>query len=200
MVGTPIEGYANGTKVSVEITYDREDRVVKAVPIRGQEVMSAGGVKTALAPRTYSWPLTRNDPGMDRQEVGGGGDGGGEAVAAVRLDVGDAGLGQQREGDDGDLPEVDLEQTADAGAGVTAALHGAEADRETIERTGAHQGEDFAGARHLGHQAAAGVEAARVFLEGRPHADRLGGVVLEQHLDAGGAAFGESSRGRRRAR
>src|SRR5690348_4886283 len=27
VVGTPIEGYANGTKVSVEITYDRDDRV-----------------------------------------------------------------------------------------------------------------------------------------------------------------------------
>jgi len=40
VVGTPIEGYANGTKVSVEITYDREDRVVKVVPIRGQEVMA----------------------------------------------------------------------------------------------------------------------------------------------------------------
>jgi outer membrane protein assembly factor BamE (lipoprotein component of BamABCDE complex) len=40
VVGTPIEGYANGTKVSVEITYDREDRVVKAVPIRGQEVVA----------------------------------------------------------------------------------------------------------------------------------------------------------------
>ena len=40
VVGTPIEGYANGTKVSVEITYDREDRVVKVVPIRGQEVVA----------------------------------------------------------------------------------------------------------------------------------------------------------------
>jgi hypothetical protein len=40
VVGTPIEGYANGTKVSVEITYDREDRVVKVVPIRGQEAVA----------------------------------------------------------------------------------------------------------------------------------------------------------------
>ena len=40
VVGTPIEGYANGTKVSVEITYDREDRVTKMVPIRGQEAMA----------------------------------------------------------------------------------------------------------------------------------------------------------------
>jgi hypothetical protein len=40
VVGTPIEGYANGTKVSVEINYDREDRVVKVVPLRGQEVIA----------------------------------------------------------------------------------------------------------------------------------------------------------------
>lgn len=40
VVGTPIEGYANGTKVSVEITYDREERVVKVVPLRGEEVIA----------------------------------------------------------------------------------------------------------------------------------------------------------------
>jgi hypothetical protein len=40
VVGTPIEGYANGTKVSVEISYDREERVAKVVPIRGQEVIA----------------------------------------------------------------------------------------------------------------------------------------------------------------
>jgi outer membrane protein assembly factor BamE (lipoprotein component of BamABCDE complex) len=40
VVGTPIEGYANGTKVSVEITYDREDRVANVVPLRGQEVLA----------------------------------------------------------------------------------------------------------------------------------------------------------------
>ena len=40
VVGTPIEGYANGTKVSVEVTYDREDRVAKVVPLRGQEALA----------------------------------------------------------------------------------------------------------------------------------------------------------------
>jgi outer membrane protein assembly factor BamE (lipoprotein component of BamABCDE complex) len=40
VAGTPIEGYASGTKVSVEITYDREERVVKVVPLRGQEVLA----------------------------------------------------------------------------------------------------------------------------------------------------------------
>jgi outer membrane protein assembly factor BamE (lipoprotein component of BamABCDE complex) len=40
VAGTPIEGYASGTKVSVEITYDREERVVKVAPLRGQEVLA----------------------------------------------------------------------------------------------------------------------------------------------------------------
>lgn len=39
VVGTPIEGYANGTKVSIEITYDHEERLAKVVPLRGQEVL-----------------------------------------------------------------------------------------------------------------------------------------------------------------
>jgi hypothetical protein len=37
VIGTPIEGYANGTKISIEVLYDRDDRVLKVVPIRGQE-------------------------------------------------------------------------------------------------------------------------------------------------------------------
>ncbi len=37
IVGTPIEGAVNGTKVSVEVSYDKEDRVVKVVPIKGAE-------------------------------------------------------------------------------------------------------------------------------------------------------------------
>ena len=37
VVGTPIEGVANGTKVTVEVAYDTNDRVAKVVPIRGQE-------------------------------------------------------------------------------------------------------------------------------------------------------------------
>ena len=41
VVGTPIEGVANGTKVSVEVTYDREERVAKVVPIRGGEKLVA---------------------------------------------------------------------------------------------------------------------------------------------------------------
>jgi len=45
IVGTPIEGsLANGTKVSVEVTYDREDRVALITPIRGQEKLTNPGL------------------------------------------------------------------------------------------------------------------------------------------------------------
>jgi hypothetical protein len=45
VVGTPIEGsIANGTKVAVEITYDRDDRVAQITPIRGQEKIASPGV------------------------------------------------------------------------------------------------------------------------------------------------------------
>ena len=37
VIGTPIEGAANGTKVSVEVSYDKEERVTKVVPIKGAE-------------------------------------------------------------------------------------------------------------------------------------------------------------------
>ena len=40
VVATPLEGYANGTKVSLEVIYDREDRVAKVVPLRGQEALA----------------------------------------------------------------------------------------------------------------------------------------------------------------
>lgn len=36
VIGTPIEGVANGTEVSVEATYDREERVAKVTPLTGQ--------------------------------------------------------------------------------------------------------------------------------------------------------------------
>ncbi len=126
------------------------------------------------------------------QEARGLGDGFGQRPGPACLDVGDAGLGQQREGDDRDLPEVDLQQPADAGLGVAAADQRAKADGEAVERAGAHQREHLAGARHVGHQPALGPQAAGVLGQLLPHPDRLVGVVLEQHLDAGGAARAEA--------
>ncbi len=45
VVGTPIEGsLANGTKVAVEVTYDRDERVASITPIRGQEKIASPGL------------------------------------------------------------------------------------------------------------------------------------------------------------
>ena len=37
VVGTPIEGYANGTELSIEVSYDAEDRISQVVPLKGAE-------------------------------------------------------------------------------------------------------------------------------------------------------------------
>jgi hypothetical protein len=37
IVGTPTEGYLNGTELSAEVIYDSEDRVAKAVPLTGED-------------------------------------------------------------------------------------------------------------------------------------------------------------------
>ena len=37
VLGTPIEGYANGTELSVEVHYDANDLVAKVVPLKGTE-------------------------------------------------------------------------------------------------------------------------------------------------------------------
>lgn len=36
-VGTPIEGYAKGTEVSVEVTYDAAEKVATITPLKGGE-------------------------------------------------------------------------------------------------------------------------------------------------------------------
>ena len=41
IVGTPIEGAANGTKISVEVVFDKEDRVSKMTPIKGADEINA---------------------------------------------------------------------------------------------------------------------------------------------------------------
>jgi len=37
VIGTPIEGYANGTELSVEVHYDANDQVAQVVPLKGAE-------------------------------------------------------------------------------------------------------------------------------------------------------------------
>ena len=37
VIGTPLEGYANGTELSVEVRYDANDQVAQVVPLKGAE-------------------------------------------------------------------------------------------------------------------------------------------------------------------
>src|SRR5436190_14861150 len=56
----------------------------------------------------------------------------------------DARTAEQREGDDGDLPQIDLDQLAHARCRIDARLRGAKADREPVDRAGAQQREQLA--------------------------------------------------------
>lgn len=44
VVGTPVEGYMNGTQLSAEVHYDRNDVVAKVVPLKGEEEIKTGSV------------------------------------------------------------------------------------------------------------------------------------------------------------
>jgi hypothetical protein len=48
-VGTPTEGYFNGTQLSAEVVYDREDRVVQVIPLKGEAEIVTGS--TAAHPQ-----------------------------------------------------------------------------------------------------------------------------------------------------
>lgn len=41
-VGTPAEGYMNGTQLSAEVTYDAQDVVALVVPLKGAEEIATG--------------------------------------------------------------------------------------------------------------------------------------------------------------
>jgi hypothetical protein len=43
-VGTPTEGYFNGTQLSAQVTYDPQDRVTAVVPLKGSEELQASTV------------------------------------------------------------------------------------------------------------------------------------------------------------
>ena len=51
VVGTPVEGYMNGSQLSAEITYDRDDRVATVVPLKGEEEIVTG-TATPQPPRS----------------------------------------------------------------------------------------------------------------------------------------------------
>ena len=68
----------------------------------------------------------------------------GAVVRRGGLDGAHGRAGEQREGDDGDFPQVDLVELADAAFGIDAALYSAKADRKAIDGAGAQQREQFA--------------------------------------------------------
>ena len=74
----------------------------------------------------------------------------------------DARAREQREGDDGNLPEIDLVEFSDAALRIDTALDGAEADREAIDRTGLDQRDQLAPARDFRDEPAARETAALV--------------------------------------
>ncbi|MEM1372296.1 MAG: hypothetical protein AAGG72_08755 [Pseudomonadota bacterium] len=54
VVGTPVEGYMNGSELSVEVTYDDTDRITSVVPLKGDEEVTRNlaDVAEANTPQT----------------------------------------------------------------------------------------------------------------------------------------------------
>ena len=50
VVGTPVEGYMNGTQLSAEVTYDSNDRVVSVAPLKGEDEIRTGSTIPQPAP------------------------------------------------------------------------------------------------------------------------------------------------------
>ena len=44
VVGTPVEGYMNGSHLSAEVHYDTNDVVARIVPLKGEEEIRTGSV------------------------------------------------------------------------------------------------------------------------------------------------------------
>src|SRR5690606_24674575 len=88
---------------------------------------------------------------------------------------------QHRKRHDRDLPQIDLGKPPVAGPRLAARLHRAEADREPVHRAPLDQPAQCVGARHAAGQPAPDPEAEAVLGDRLPGADRLLGVVLEQH-------------------
>ena len=42
VVGTPTEGYLNGTQLSAEVVYDKDDRVAQVIPLKGEQELVTG--------------------------------------------------------------------------------------------------------------------------------------------------------------
>jgi len=90
---------------------------------------------------------------------------------------------EQRESDDGNFPEIDRVQPADARFRIDARFGCAEADRKAINRPGPQQRDQLAPAGHFRNEPPTCEKASEILTQVQPDADRLGGVVLKQHRD-----------------
>ena len=96
----------------------------------------------------------------------------------------DLASGEQREGHDRNFPELDFDKGARVRGRVAAGADGLESDRQAVERAGADQCGDVAGAAGVGGEATAHVEAALVLADLLPGADRFVREVLVEHAHA----------------
>lgn len=50
VVGTPIEGHMNGSQLSAEVHYDKNDVVTRVVPLKGEEEIRTGSIPQPQQP------------------------------------------------------------------------------------------------------------------------------------------------------
>ena len=82
-------------------------------------------------------------------------------------------------------------QVVDARFRIDARFGCAEADREAIDRPCPQQRDQLAPARNFGNEPPAREKAAEILAQLQPDADRLGGVMLEQHRDSTDSTRGQ---------
>lgn len=58
VVGTPTEGYFNGSQLSAQVKYDAQDRVTEVVPLKGSEELQAATTGPKTPTQTSSAPIT----------------------------------------------------------------------------------------------------------------------------------------------
>jgi len=63
VIGTPVEGYMNGTDLSVEITYDTTDRIANVRPLKGDEEV-ARNLADANQPPAAPQETASTSPGL----------------------------------------------------------------------------------------------------------------------------------------
>jgi hypothetical protein len=179
-----------GENIGAEARFDLRETFVVGVPEGGEgamEFLEGGG---DLGGRRFGFEARNGVFDMhdcSLLEVGGGMRNAGCEIVVGRSDALDrrhARLRQHRKGDEGDFPEIDLEEAAHAALAVGHGTLRAEADRQTVDGAFTHQRVNLAGAGDVEIETAGDLEAARVLDNAVPDADGLARVVAPQKLDA----------------